>query len=60
METKDELQERIKQLDTKFEIKDNEEKKYYTADKNVKDERHKIHVSYRKRTREEAQLKINT
>ena len=47
-------------MDTKFEIKDNEEKKYYTADKNVKDERHKIHVSYRKRTREEAQLKINT
>ena len=60
IETKDELQERIKQLDTKFEVKDNEEKKYYTIDKNVKDERYKIHVSYRKRTKEEAQLEINT
>lgn len=36
IETKDELQERIKQLDTKFEIKENEKKKYYTIDKKVK------------------------
>lgn len=34
IETKDESQERIKQLDTKFEIKDKKEKKYYTTDKN--------------------------
>lgn len=34
IETKHESQERIKQLDTKFEIKDKKEKKYYTTDKN--------------------------
>lgn len=33
IETKDDLQERIKQLDTKFQIKDNDENKYYTTDK---------------------------
>lgn len=58
IKAKDELVEKVRQFEAKFEIKDNEAKEYLSTNKVERGQRLYMKVSYKKRTKEKAQLEI--